>query len=245
MSDHVVTLWTWNLFGLELPVSNVVVMSWITMAVVILWAFLSTRKLRDIPKGLQNSAEIIVETLNNFAEDIIGKDGKKFAAYLGTIGIFLAISNTIGALFMTQLTHGVICPPTRTLAVPVALAVMTIVTAIGSGIKKKGLWGFIKRLFSPIPIMFPFNLLDFIIKPLSLSLRLFGNVFGAYVAMELLYNAAPWGLPGIASLYFDIFDGGLQAFVFVLLTALYIGEEVEVEEEEPEKKPAYGMEVIA
>lgn len=245
MSDHVITLWNWNLCGLEIPITNVVLMSWITMAVIILWAFLSTRKLKLVPKGLQSTAEIVVETLNNFSENMIGKDGRKYAAYLGTIGLFLAIANTIGALFMTQITNGVICPPTRTMAVPIALAIMTIVIAIGSGIKKKGIVGFIKRLFKPIPIMFPFNLLEFIIKPLSLSMRLFGNVFGAYVAMELLFVALPWGLPAIASLYFDLFDGGLQTFVFVLLTSLYIAEEIEEDEEEAEKKPVYGMEVSA
>lgn len=245
MGDHVVTLWTWNLFGIQLPITNVLVMSWIIMGVIILWAFVSTRKMRDVPKGLQNSAEIVVDAVNNFAENLIGKEGKKYAPYLGTVGAFLAISNTIGGLFMSEITNGIICPPTRTLAVPVALALMTITIAIGSGIKKKGLWGFIKRLFKPMPVMFPFNLLDFIIKPLSLGLRLFGNIFGAYVAMELLFKAIPWGLPAIASLYFDIFDGGLQTFVFVLLTGLYIGEEIEEEEEEPVKKPNYEMEVSA
>ena len=239
MGDHVITLWTWNVFGFELPITNVIVMSWITMAVIILWAFLATRKLRLVPKGLQNTAEIVVEFINGFAEDLIGKDGKKYAAYLGTIGLFLAIANTIGALFMTEVTNGIICPPTRTMAVPVALAIMTIVIAIGSGIKKKGLLGFIKRLFKPMPLMMPFNLLEFIIKPLSLSMRLFGNVFGAFVAMELLFKAIPWVLPAVACLYFDLFDGGLQTFVFVLLTALYISEEIEEEEEELEKKPVY------
>lgn len=245
MGDHVITLWTWNLFGLELPITNVILMSWITMAIIILWAFLSTRKLRQVPRGLQNTAEIVVEALNNFATTHMGKEGRKYAAYLGTIGLFLAIANTIGALFMTSLTNGIICPPTRTMAVPVALALMTITIAIGAGIKKKGIMGFIKRLLKPMPLMLPFNLLEFIIKPLSLSMRLFGNVFGAYVAMELLFNALPWALPAVASLYFDLFDGGLQTFVFVLLTTLYIAEEIEEEEEEPEKKPVYGMEVSA
>jgi len=245
MEDHVVTLWNWNLFGLEIPITNVILMSWITMAIIILWAFLATRKLRQVPKGLQNTAEIVVEAVNNFTTNQMGKDGRKYAAYIGTIGIFLAISNTIGALFMTSVTHGIICPPTRTMAVPVALALMTIIIAIGAGIKKKGLMGFLKRLIKPMPFMLPFNLLEFIIKPLSLSMRLFGNVFGAYVAMELIFNALPYGLPAVASLYFDLFDGGLQAFVFVLLTTLYIAEEIEEEEEEAEKKPVYGMEVSA
>lgn len=243
MEDHVVTLWT--IPGIDIPITNVVLMSWIAMAVIILWAFISTRKFKLVPRGMQNVVEIVVEVINNFAENMIGKDGKKFAPYIGTLGLFLAISNLIGALFATQITNGIICPPTRTMAVPVALAIMTIVIAIGAGIRKKGIIGFIKRLFKPMPLMFPFNILEFIIKPLSLSMRLFGNIFGAYIVMELIFNTAPWGFPAIASLYFDIFDGGLQTFVFVLLTSLYIGEEIE-EEEEDEEKPVYnGMEVKA
>lgn len=242
MEDHVVTLWT--IPGIDIPITNVVLMSWIAMAVIIIFALVATRKFKQVPTGIQNVVEIIVESINNFAENMIGKDGRKFAPYLGTIACFLVISNMIGALFMTNVTNGVICPPTRTMAVPVAFAVMTIVIAIGAGIRKKGIVGFIKRLFKPIPIMFPFNILEFIIKPLSLSMRLFGNIFGAYVAMELIFNALPWGLPAVASLYFDIFDGGLQAYVFVLLTSLYVAEEVEDEEEEQEEeKPVYGMEV--
>lgn len=244
MSDHVVTVW--NIPYLDIPITNVVLMSWIAMAVIILFAFLSTRKLKLVPTGMQNVIELIVEAINNFASEMIGKEGKKFAPYIGTIGMFLIVSNTIGALFMSEITDGIICPPTRTLAVPVALAVMTIVVVIGAGIKKKGLIGFFKSLFKPVVIMFPFKLLEFIIKPLSLSLRLFGNIFGAYIAMELLFQSLPWGIPAVASLYFDLFDGGLQAFVFVLLTSLYIAEEVEDEEEEEEQDyPVRGMEVKA
>lgn len=240
MSEHVVTLWTWNVFGLELPITNVILMSWIAMAVIILWAFISTRRLKEVPRGMQNVTELVVEAINNFATNQMGKDGRSFAPYLGTLGLFLAVSNTIGALFMSELTNGIICPPTRTMAVPVALAIMTIVIAIGAGFKKRGFVGYMKRLISPIPVMLPFNLLEFLIKPLSLSMRLFGNIFGAYVAMELLFQAIPYGLPAVACLYFDLFDGGLQTFVFVLLTALYIKEEIEVEEEEKkEVKPVF------
>lgn len=245
MEDHVLTLWTWNVFGFELPITNVVVMSWIAMAVIILWAFISTRKLKDVPRGKQNVAELVVETINNFVTNQMGHEGKSFAAYIGTVGLFLAVSNTIGALFMSGITNGIISPPTRTMSVPIALAIMTIVVAIGAGFKKRGFVGYMKRLISPIPVMLPFNLLEFIIKPLSLSMRLFGNIFGAYVAMELLFNALPWGAPAVVCMYFDLFDGGLQTFVFVLLTTLYIKEEIEVEEEEPEKKPVYEMGVSA
>lgn len=215
----------------DIPVTNVVIMSWITMAVIIIWALLATRKMKLVPTGLQNTAEIVVEAVTNFTVSFIGEKGKSFAAYAGTIGLFLAISNTLGALFMGELTHGVVAPPTRELGVTVALAVMTIIIAIGAGIYYKGVKGFIKRLFHPLPFLFPFNLLEFITKPLSLSMRLFGNILGAYILMELLFTSLPWGIPSIACMYFDLFDGGLQAFVFVLLTVLYISEEVKEEEE--------------
>lgn len=219
-----------NLPYLNIPITNVVIMSWITMAVLIIWAWVSTRNLKLIPRGKQNVAEIVVETITDFVTNIIGPDGKKFAPYLGTVALFLGISNTAGALFMSELTGGIIGPSTRGIAIPVALAIMTILLTIGAGIQKKGLFGFIKSLFKPIFILFPFNVLEFFIKPLSLSMRLFGNILGAYVLMEMILNSIPIVFPSFACLYFDLFDGLLQVFVFVLLSSLYISEEVKEEE---------------
>lgn len=216
---------------LNLPVTNVVVMSWIAMAVIILLAFLATRKLKEVPTGFQNAAEVIIELLTNFMSGFMGDKCKKYIAYVGTLALFLIISNTLGALFMSELTSGVIAPITRSFAVPVALAIMTIVLAIIAGIREKGGLGFLKSLFKPVPILFPFKLLEFITKPLSLSMRLFGNILGAYILMEMLFANLPWIVPSLASIYFDIFDGGLQAFVFTLLTILYISEEVTEEED--------------
>lgn len=229
MEDHVVS---WNIPFLNIPLTNVVVMSWIAMAIIILWAYLATRKMQMVPKGLQNTAEIVVEMIGKFAHSIIGHDSKYFVSYLGTIGLFLAIVNTVGALFMTELTDGIISPATRNLGVTAGLAIMTIVIATGAGFWKKGFIGFFKGLFKPLPIMFPFKILDLFIKPLSLCMRLYGNIFAAFILMEMIFTneALRWGLPAIVCMYFDLFDGGLQAFVFVLLTALYISEEVETEE---------------
>lgn len=221
----------WNLPFFDIPITNVVVMSWIIMAVIILWSIVSTRKLKLIPTGLQNTAEIAVETITNFSESIIGPSGRKFAPYLGTIALFMGLSNTLGALFMSGITGGLVAPPTRGLAIPVALAVMTILIVIGAGIQKKGIIGFIKSLFKPVFFLFPFKVLEFFIKPLSLSMRLYGNILGAYILMEMIIHSLPVVLPSVACLYFDLFDGLLQVFVFVLLTTLYIAEEVEEEEE--------------
>jgi F-type H+-transporting ATPase subunit a len=221
----------WNIPFFNIPITNVVVMSWIAMAAIIIWAFVSTRNMKLVPVGLQKSAETVVEWANNFVTNIMGSQGKAFAPYIGTIILFLGISNTVGALFLSELTGGIIGPSTRGLAIPVALAGMTMVIAVGAGIYKRGIIGWVKKLFKPLPFLLPFNLLDYITKPLSLSMRLFGNILGAYVLMEMLIGALPIIFPSIACLYFDIFDGGLQAFVFTLLTTLYISEEVSEEEE--------------
>lgn len=220
-----------NLPYLNIPVTNVVIMSWVVMAVLILFAWVSTRKFSLVPKGIQNVAEITVEFLTNFVTNIIGPDGKKFAPYLGTVALFLAISNTAGALFMSELTGGIIGPSTRGIAIPIALAAMTILLTIGAGIWKQGIVGFIKSLFKPVFILFPFNLLEFVIKPLSLSMRLFGNVLAAYVLMEMIAHSVPIIFPSFACLYFDLFEGILQAYVFIFLSSLYISEVVEEEEE--------------
>jgi len=222
---------TWfTIPGLNIPITNVVVMTWVVMAIVITFAICATRKLSAIPKGIQNVAEFIVETINNFVKGIMPHRWKSFAAYIGTIGIFLFIGNTLGALFMTEITSGLVSPMTRTLAVPAALAIMTIILVIASGIRCHGVLGFVKSLFAPTPIMFPFKVIEFVIKPLSLCLRLYGNIFGAYIVMEMILKNLPFVFPAVACVYFDLFDGILQAFVFVLLTSLYIAEEVETEE---------------
>ena len=82
----------------------------------------------------------------------------------------------------------------------------------------------------PVPVLLPLNILEIFIKPLSLCMRLFGNVLGAFIIMELLKIVAPVVVPGLFSLYFDLFDGGIQAYVFVFLTSLFIAEETETEE---------------
>ena len=123
---------------------------------------------------------------------------------------------------------------------PVSLALFTVGYVIFTGIRfvgVKGLWG---SLTFPMPALLPFKLLDYIIKPISLSLRLFGNIFGAFILMEFVYIIFPAILPGVIGLWFDLADGLLQGVVFAYLTVIYIGEIVEgaahSEEQKHEKK---------
>jgi F-type H+-transporting ATPase subunit a len=109
----------------------------------------------------------------------------------------------------------------------VTMALMSILLVIFASIRIKGLKGWLRYHIEPIPIILPFKLLDYFIRPLSLSMRLFGNILGAFIVMELLYVAMPMVLPAAFSIYFDLFDGMLQAYVFVFLTSLYIAEAIE------------------
>ena len=116
--------------------------------------------------------------------------------------------------------------PTKDLNVTASLAVMSIVLVEAAGIRKKGVKGWVKSFAEPIPIIAPINVLELFIRPLSLCMRLFGNVLGAVVVMALIKYLLPLVVPLPFSGYFDIFDGVIQAYVFVFLTSLYTKGEI-------------------
>jgi F-type H+-transporting ATPase subunit a len=210
-----------NSFTIQINESAVTM--WVISLLIILGAYLITRKYETFPGKIQNIAEIIVETTNSLCKNMIGHHWKAFSAYFGTILLFLGVSNSIGMLGIPGLR-----PPTKDINLPAALAIMSVVLIIGSQIKYKKFSGMVKSWFEPTPIMFPFKLMEYLIRPLSLCLRLFGNVFGAFIMMELIMIVSHrFLLPTIFSLYFDIFDGLLQAFIFTFLSMLYIGESIE------------------
>ena len=111
----------------------------------------------------------------------------------------------------------------------IGLAITSIFLIEYAGFHKKGLKGFLKSFAEPAPIMLPINILEVVIRPTSLCMRLFGNVLGAFVVMELIKIVVPPIIPALFSCYFDIFDGLIQAYVFVFLTSLYIQEVTETE----------------
>lgn len=217
-----------NLFGLNIPVTDTVVVMWIIMAVMISLAFICTRKFTAVPNKKQNVVEIIVEFINNIVKDAIGDHHwKPFAPYLGTVMLFLVFANTVSIFNVIPGEGFKLRPPTRNINVTACLAIMSILLVIYAGIRYKKFSGWLKSFVEPIPLMLPFKILDYGIKPLSLALRLFGNILGAFIVMELIYAVIPPFIPAALSLYFDLFDGILQAYVFMFLTSLYIQEVLE------------------
>lgn len=220
------TIFEINLFGLKIPVSDAVVTMWIIMAVMILLAIFFTRKLTLVPGKRQNVVETVVEFINNMVKDAIGAHHwKAFAPYLGTVVLFLIFANTVAIFNIIPGFH--LRPPARNINVTACLALMSICVVIIAGIRYKKFSGWLKSHIEPTPIMLPFKILEYAIKPTSLALRLYGNILGAFIVMELIYMALPAIAPAFLSIYFDIFDGILQAYVFMFLTSLYIAEAVE------------------
>ena len=204
--------------GMEVAESTVI--TWVIMAFIVLLSIWLTRdlKVNQISKR-QAVAEFIVTWLQNFVRGMIGEEAKEYVPYLVSVLIYIALSNVIG-LFGLK-------PPTKDLNVTVALSLMSIILIEASGIRKKGVKKWFKSFAEPVAVIAPINVLEIFIRPLSLCMRLFGNVLGDFVIMELIKQILPVGLPLPFSFYFDIFDGLIQAYVFVFLTSLFIKEAVE------------------
>ena len=178
---------------------------------------------RNLSVERVSKKQLILETavggMNHFFEEIIGKEGKRYIPYLMSVGIYIGIANLIGLLGFK--------PPTKDMNVTVALALMSIILIEASGIREKGAKKWLKSFAEPVAIITPINIMEVVIRPLSLCMRLFGNVLGAFVIMELIKQLIPIGVPLVFSFYFDIFDGLIQAYVFVFLTSLFVKEAIE------------------
>lgn len=208
----------WN--GMKIPVLESVVVTWIIMAVIILLSKILVRNLKiDHVSKKQLLLESAINWIYNFFYEILGEHGKRYIPYMITVIVYIGFANVIGLFGMK--------PPTKDMNVTIALAVMSIVLVEYAAIHKKGWKGWIKGFAEPVAIVAPINVLELFIRPLSLCMRLFGNVLGAFVVMELIKILIPVFVPAVFSCYFDIFDGLIQAYVFVFLTSLFIKEAVE------------------
>lgn len=215
------TAFTIPLFG-GIPVSQSCVVTWIIMVVLVVLSIIFTRNLKLVPGRKQMMIESFVGFLRNFFKDQLGEKGMCYFPFLGTMIIYIGFSNIIGLFGFT--------PPTKDLNVTAALAIMSIVLVEVAGIRAKGVKGWLKSFAKPVAIITPLNVMEIAIRPLSLCMRLFGNVLAAVIIMELLKAVVPIVVPLAFSAYFDIFDGFIQAYVFVFLTSLYIDEAIEDED---------------
>lgn len=209
-----------DFFGIQ--ISTAIVTTWGIMAVLMILTLIFVRNLKVIPTSKsQIAVEMLVKFINDFFIGILGEEGKQYVPYLGTVLIYIVVANISGIF-------GVV-PPTKDLNVTAALAIMSIILIEFSGIRKKGIKGWLKSFIEPMPILLPINILEVGIRPLSLCMRLFGNVLGADLVMLMIKFILPAAVPMLFSMYFDFFDGAIQAYVFVFLTSLFMAEKMESE----------------
>lgn len=216
-----------SLFGI-LDVTGEVIAMWIILAVVTIISLIVKHNLKDRPGVFQNMIETGVEYLDNFLTDLLGHErARKYFAFLSTLFVFIIISNYFGLIPGVGLTDYVKAP-TASLSVTAGLGVVTFAFLQIAGLRC-GVKHYFKRFVSPMFFMLPLLLLDEFIKPASLALRLFGNVFGEEMVTHELYHILPIGVP-IVMMVLSILFCALQAMVFTMLTSIYLDEVTEVEE---------------
>lgn len=207
-----------DLFGSGIHISQTVIVTWFIMLLLIIFAVIARKKMNSVPKGMQNFVEMLVDAIYNLTKQTMGNHRVEFAPYVGTLLLFIGISNIAG-LFGLR-------PPTSDLNTTFALAIMTFCLTHYFGVKNQGLGTYLKGFLEPFPLLLPMNIIGELANPISLSFRLFGNILGGLIIMNLLYGAlGMWGIipvPAVLHMYFDVFAGLLQSFIFTMLTMVFI-----------------------
>lgn len=188
-------------------------MTWITMAILIFIFVMAAHSPKLVPSGLQNVLEFFIDFLNGLMENTLGLKGRKYMApFIITIFMFIFISNELGMLPQVGVHW---TSPTNDVNTCLALSLTVAVGVYIVGIAKNGL-GHFKHFVSPSVAFLPLHLMDEITKPLTMALRLFGNILAGEILLIVLYELTPWVVPELWVM-FSLFIGFLQAFIFTML----------------------------
>lgn len=206
----------------RLVLTDAVIVTWIAVGIMVVLFHLLIRKASVKPGTGQTFVEMLIGVLISSAEGfgLSKEEARHIAPMIGTFAIMITGCNVISVFNVV--------PPAKNIGFPIAMALCAIFYVIYVSIRFVGLKGFCKSFTTPMAFLLPFKIIDTIVKPCSLALRLFGNVFGAFVFMEFLHIICPVVLPAVLGLWFDVADGMLQAVIFSYLTIYYIGEFCEV-----------------
>ncbi len=215
-----------NFFGQTVYITTTHVCELIIIVGIIIFALVARHKImhaEEIPRGFQNVVELLVETLEKYVHGTMGKHGTKvYVNYVGTIMLFILLCNISGLIGLRA--------PTADYEVTLCLAVISVVMIQYNNVKWNK-FGAITNLFQPIPLLFPINLIGEVATVVSLSLRLFGNVMAGTVMISLYYTLMPVfatiGIPAALHAYLDVFSGAIQAYVFTMLTMVFITNKIE------------------
>lgn len=221
--DISITQSRYVLFG-NFTVGGSVVVAWMVSGILIILAliirFVLLKNFKTVPHGTQNVIELCVESVRNYCVSKLGFEiSTSLNAYMLTLVLFIF---TCGLVELVGFR-----PPTSDLSLTASLALITFVMINYYGLKYKGLIGRIKSFGQPKVFIAPIRLVTDLAVPISLSCRLFGNMLGGVIIMELIYNVCALVIPAFVSIYFNLFHAGMQTFIFVTLTLTYIAEAIE------------------
>lgn len=226
-------LFSYELFGHTFWITTTHVCVLIVMLIMLGFAIAANRAMKhasQVPTGFQNVVELIVEMIDKMVHGVMGKKGERFANYIGTVFIFILLSN-ISGLFGLR-------PPTADYGVTLPLALMTFCIIHFCQFKYNSLKEIWVDMCSPLPpwlpLWLPINLIGELAVPISLSLRLFANILSGTIIMALIYallSKFAYFWPGALHAYFDIFSGCIQTYVFCMLTMTYITNAIGDKEE--------------
>ncbi len=212
----------WITEQLHLHVGEHVTYTWLVMAILLVVSFLASRSLTMVPSGVQNLMEAVVTSIEGLIEETMGEEGKAYFPLIATFALFILVSNLLA------LIPG-FYPPTANLNTNIALALTVFVMTHVVGIRKHG-FAYIKHFMGPIlwlaPLMLIIELISHLARPLSLSLRLFGNMYGHEVVLMIFLALVPLFLP-IPMMLMGVLIAFIQTFVFTLLAMIYIAGALE------------------
>ena len=215
-----------SLFGLDVT-SQVTTMWGITLIVAIV-CLLATRNLKDRPGPLQTALEMGIGKLRNFFADILGEENAaKYFPFLGSLFVAVLLFNYVGILPGMGYVPG-LAAPSSSLSVTVGLALCVFCMTHYYGVRANGLKGYLHHFVTPAAFMLPLLLIEEIVRPVSLSLRLYGNIFGEETVMHKLYELFPVG-PPILMMVLSLLFCAIQAIVFSMLASIYIHSAVSEE----------------
>lgn len=217
-------LFKYRLFGTDFYITTTHVAILLVDILILIFILAARRRIKKaerIPGTFQNIIEMYVQTIDNMVSGIMGKNARRFVNYICTLFMFIVFCNLSGLLGLR--------PPTADYGVTLPLGLITFAMVQICGMRKNKI-GHFTALFKPFPLLFPINLIGEFAVPLSLSLRLFGNIMSGTVIMAILYGLLPWflqiGLPAAVHVYCDIFSGAIQTYVFCMLTMVYINDKI-------------------
>lgn len=214
--DEQTPLITPNLFGFHISITESIVVQWVIIVLAAIIFGLLTRNLKKVPGKKQTVLEWFVSTVNNLVKDNMGESYVRFfVPYIGTLMVFLLVMNLSGLVGVE--------PPTSDISVAAGLGLSTFLIIQGYAIKKLGVLHYFLGYTKPMAILLPLNIMERIMLPVSLTLRLFGNITAGVVILGMVYgglNHFAILIPAPAHFYFDLFDGSIQMVIFIMLTMI-------------------------